>query len=351
MKLQGSFRRLLIIIMTVSAALITAALILFGSGKSEFIDGPLVVNGDSTLKETSFLPDTLTITSWNLGYSGLGAEGEFKADGGNRIFPVNENFVQKHIDNICSFVANDKSDIRIFQEVAKKSHLIYEHDLYNSLKSVLPSFNNVFSPSVHLKHFPVIGRLYVGNCIFSQYKPASSMRYSLPAGDNFFTRPFTLKYNFIVQHYPITGSDKYWSIIDLHFSAFDKGGKLRQKQFEKLKSVLLDEYNKGNYVVAGGDWNQRLAKTNFSYTTEEKYLFWIHDLPEDATPPGWSWGIDPRFPTVRTLERPFHSGENYTCIIDGFLVSPNVTIESVTTINREFSDSDHNPVKIRIRRK
>lgn len=337
--------------MTISVILITAVLMFCRSGKSEFIDGPLVITADSSAEEISVLTDTISITSWNLGYSGLGAEGEFKADGGKRIFPVSNNHVRTHIENISNFIANDNSDIRLFQEMAKKSRLIYGNDLYFEIKSVLSSFYHTFSSSINLKYFPVIGSLCVGNSIFSRCKPVSAIRYALPAGDNWFTRSFTLKYNFILHHYPIAGSDKYWSIIDLHFSAFDKGGELRKKQFKKLIDVLLDEYKKGNYVVAGGDWNQRLLKTNFPYTTEEKYLFWIHDLPEDATPQGWSWGVDSLSPTVRTLERPYKKGENYTCIIDGFLVSPNVKIESVNTVNLEFRDSDHNPVKICIRRK
>jgi len=56
---------------------------------------------------------------------------------------------------------------------------------------------------------------------------------------------------------------------------------------------------------SGGDWNHRLIKTDFPTTTEEKFLFWIHNLPEDFTPNGWQWALDENVPTVRTLEHSY----------------------------------------------
>jgi hypothetical protein len=40
----------------------------------------------------------------------------------------------------------------------------------------------------------------------------------------------------------------------------------------------------------------------------------------------------------------------YTTIIDGFIVSPGVEIERVTTEDLSFMNSDHQPVRLRARR-
>lgn len=40
-------------------------------------------------------------------------------------------------------------------------------------------------------------------------------------------------------------------------------------------------------------------------------------------------------------------GENYVGVIDGFVVSPNVQVQSVTTTDLGFEYSDHHPVTAR----
>ena len=35
-------------------------------------------------------------------------------------------------------------------------------------------------------------------------------------------------------------------------------------------------------------------------------------------------------------------------VIDGFLISPNVTVESVQTVDEGFENSDHNPVLLTV---
>ena len=124
-------------------------------------------------------------------------------------------------------------------------------------------------------------------------------------------------------------------IFNVHMPAFD-GGSLRRRQLIDVLRLLQAEYEAGNHVVAGGDWNLRLAVTSFPYSTAERHKSWVRDLPPDLTPPGWSWAVDASTPTNRTLEQSYRPGVNYTSVIDGFLVSPNVEILGVET---QISDS------------
>ena len=104
-------------------------------------------------------------------------------------------------------------------------------------------------------------------------------------------------------------------------------------------------------MVAGGDWNLRLATTDFPYTTEEKKKAWVRDLPADLIPDGWHWAVDSDTPTNRTLDQPYRPGVNYRSVIDGFLVSPNVEVVGVETRDLDFANSDHNPVLTTLRRR
>ena len=41
-------------------------------------------------------------------------------------------------------------------------------------------------------------------------------------------------------------------------SAYDKGGTSRAQQLALLTKIMSEERAKGNYVIAGGDWNHAI---------------------------------------------------------------------------------------------
>lgn len=291
----------------------------------------------------------ISISTWNVGYGGLGKESDFYIDGGKSILPTSKEITLNHLNNITDFIGNNKSDIYLFQEITLESKTTFKTNIFNMLKNSLNEYNSVYSPSISIQNLPLFGSITSGNSMFSKYIPIISERVALPI-DNKIIFNFK-KHNFIVQRYNIEGTSKDWVIINVHLSAFDKGGKLRDKQLQYIKEFMINEYNDGNYVVIGGDWNHRLIETSFENNTEEKHLFWIKDLPSEFTPEGWQWGVDISEPTVRTLERPYVKNQNYTCIIDGFLASPNVEIIETKCFNLEFEDSDHNPIVIEVRQR
>ena len=51
-------------------------------------------------------------------------------------------------------------------------------------------------------------------------------------------------------------------------------------------------------------------------------------------------------PSCRNADGPYHEGQ-YVLTIDGFLVSPNVTVGEAKVIDTGFRYSDHNPVSMR----
>jgi len=135
-------------------------------------------------------------------------------------------------------------------------------------------------------------------------------------------------------------------LVNLHLEAYDDGaGKLAQTKM--LMEVLQQEYEKGNYVIAGGDFNQSFpnALKVYPVVDEEKWTPGV--LLQSSLPEGWHYAYDTAAATCRLLDQPF----NENCqlyVIDGFILSPNVTAVSAETVDLGFVYSDHNPVKLQV---
>ena len=137
-------------------------------------------------------------------------------------------------------------------------------------------------------------------------------------------------------------------VINVHLAAFDDGN-TRLEQLDSVLEFATREFEKGNYVVVGGDCNLRLNETNFEHTTDDSHLFWLADFPHEKLMDGWQIAADTKVPTVRTLHKPYVKGENYVCVIDGFILSPNIEIVDVRNIDLGFENSDHQPVQLEVK--
>ncbi|HNF68339.1 MAG TPA: hypothetical protein PLL28_03135, partial [Chitinophagales bacterium] len=68
----------------------------------------------------------------------------------------------------------------------------------------------------------------------------------------------------------------------------------------------------------------------------------------DYASEGWIWPYDPDAPTNRHLETPLDD-KTFRTLIDFFLISPNVELLKIKTINNGFDFSDHQPVVMQVR--
>ncbi len=118
---------------------------------------------------------------------------------------------------------------------------------------------------------------------------------------------------------------------------------------EMLKKCMLNEYQKGNYVVSGGDRNLNPPDFNPGQITTGDVVKIITTVIEmDFFSEGWKWAYDSTIPTNRDVSTSYHKGKTKTTIMDYFIVSPNVNIIEVNTIQTEFKFSDHQPVYLKI---
>ena len=138
--------------------------------------------------------------------------------------------------------------------------------------------------------------------------------------------------------------------MNLHLEAYDDGeGKLAQTR--QLMDFLEAEYEKGNYVVAGGDFNQTFPGGLEACPMIDPSLWSPGVLEEASLPEGFSYACDLDTPSCRLLNQPYDPSDTEHTqyyIIDGFIVSPNVTVDAANTLDLGFENSDHNPVELRV---
>lgn len=292
--------------------------------------------------------DTLSITVWNLGYGGLGAESDFIADGGDHMFPPSRAAVRANVDFIAETVAAEEADVLVFQEIAHDGPVNYWVNLRGRVDGALSDRDSAFFADFQTRLLPWPIRLEHGQAIYSDAAIAETDVVPLPAEDSAI---FGVKrrYASLAARLPRETGEPGWTIASVHLAAFDADAAVRTRQLHELMAWAQGEYARGQHVVLAGDWNFQIAETDFPHTTDEEFLFWLFPFPQDALAEGWRIAADATIPSVRTNHKPYVAGENYVTTIDGFIVSPNVAVESVAGVDFQFRHTDHQPVRIRVR--
>ena len=140
-------------------------------------------------------------------------------------------------------------------------------------------------------------------------------------------------------------------LYNLHLSAYTSDGTIATEQLRMLLEEMQGEYDKGNYVIAGGDFNQTFSGTDTSmYPLQSEDLWMCGSLDEEVFSDNWQFAMDNSVPSCRSLDRPYDaSDESFQYyMIDGFIVSDNLKIENIETIDEGFKYTDHNPVKLTV---
>jgi endonuclease/exonuclease/phosphatase family metal-dependent hydrolase len=296
-----------------------------------------------TIENPGALPeagDQLTVTIWNVGYGALGDDADFMADGGQSFRASGRDRIETNLAAITARLARSNSDIHMLQEVAGPGLMTRGVDVRGAVSGAFPDHWTAASASVKTRFVP--GPLAFDHGLFTASRLAVESADLVEITREPGRMGGVLKRAYHVQITRLAGTGR-WSVINAHLSAFDDG-EVRMRQLADVLAVATGEYDRGRRVVIGGDFNQRLAPTDFAYTTTQEDLFWLRDFPVDQLPPGWRVVADPGTPSVRTLERAYAPGENYTAVIDGFIVSPNIQVISVEGRNTGFVPADHQPV-------
>ncbi|MDQ0061077.1 endonuclease/exonuclease/phosphatase family protein [Paenibacillus harenae] len=293
--------------------------------------------------------DSVTATTFNIGYAGLDLGQDFFMDGGKTSRSSSKKQTEANLAAIADFLEKAQSDFFLLQEVDTGSSRSYQIDEAAELSDSLPDYDSTYAINYKVPWVPVpvldpMGKVKSGLMTLSSYQSASHTRYDLPGKESWPVQQMELDRAYIASRFPVEGGREL-VLINLHLSAFDKGGVIRKQQLEFLDGFVRKESDKGNYLIVGGDWNHSLPGTNpDAFDSEQEWPEWLQPFPESFGPEGLQWANDPATPSVRTLDIPYESGINFLAVIDGFLVSPNIEIMSVSGHDLGFANSDHNPV-------
>jgi endonuclease/exonuclease/phosphatase family metal-dependent hydrolase len=323
---------------------------------------PKVKEVISKSEKPSMLNDSLkfTLLTWNIGYAGLDKDMDFFYDGGTKVITPEKN-CQENFSGIEGFLkSNDTIDFIFIQEIDRNSKRSYRIDQYQRLSEKLSGYESSFAKNYDVFFVPLpptnpMGKVLSGIAIFSKFIPESTTRYSLPGHYGFPTQLFQLDRCFMVSRYKINNG-KELVLVNTHNEAFDKGGFIRKAQMESIREFVLNEYNSGNYVITGGDWNQyppdfKPAFNGNRAFTGEIGNFNLVGIESNYMPQEWKWIYDPAIPSFRTVMAAYDPATTPTSVCDIFLVSPNVESVAVKCQNLGFINSDHNPVIIQVKLK
>jgi endonuclease/exonuclease/phosphatase family metal-dependent hydrolase len=291
--------------------------------------------------------DTIEILTWNIGYAGLDSDMDFFYDGGGKTKTGREKTVE-NLDSIKTFLRNSSADFIFLQEVDKNSDRSYRIDITSAIAEAMPRHTAVYATNYRALFVPLpvtspMGKVESGIMILSRNAPLQSVRYAYPVAQPFPKRLFLLDRCFVVCRYPLRNG-KQLVLVNTHNSAFDRQGQQRREEMLVLKDFITAEYDRGNYVIVGGDWNQipplESATPYLNVATEH---FAPLRIPDDFMPASWKWVSDGN-PTNRFLDVPYRKGKTKETLLDFFLVSPNVNPISTERIDKNYANSDHNPV-------
>lgn len=306
---------------------------------------PISISPESPKLEIS---KTLKILSWNVGYAGLNKEMDFFYDGGKMVRPLRKQ-IETNLANINSTLQKHKdADFIFLQELdidSRRSYYINELDYF---KQNLPEYQVAYATNYKVLFVPMpivqpMGKVKAGIATFSKIPSIKSERHTFPFNFSWPLKIFMLDRCFITSEIK-TSNDKKLILINTHNSAFDGTGQLPKAELKFLREYMEKEYNKGNYVLLGGDFN--LSPTTFSKESFNS-LYDINNamvIPSETFDKDWKIVFDPQVPTNRSTASIYQEGVTKVNCLDFYIVSPNIQIESVKCIDLGFESSDHNPV-------
>ncbi len=293
---------------------------------------------------------SFSVLSFNTGYAGLSKDEDFFMDGGTKVEPETRELVEQNIAGISGILADQHTEIYMLQEVdvnSDRSYNIDQTEAYSSELGLPGLFAYNFKAKIVPYPIPMIGKVESGLYTMTGFKTASASRIALPESFSWPVKTCNLKRCILISRIPVEGTDKELVLMNFHLEAYDSGeGKIAQTKL--LASLLQGEYEKGNYVIAGGDFNQ-------IFEGIDKYPIWEDDwvpgmIMNADLPEHYAFAVRDNVPTCRLLNGPYSGNyqDSQVFVIDGFVVSDNIQVDSVENIDVGFEYSDHQPVRLAV---
>lgn len=297
-------------------------------------------------------PNNLSITIWNIGYAGLDKDMDFFYDGGRKVRNSRE-ATRQNLSNIIAFMQTQQSDIWLLQEVDFDAHRSYGIDQSGMIGQAMGNYHLTKAVNYNVPFVPVplrqpMGGVLSGQITLSKSLPRLARRYAYPLIAGWPDRLFLLDRCFVETRYELDNGAEL-VVLNTHNSAFVNKQLLMNKELEVIRNKMLREFELGNYVIAGGDWNMNPPSFRpVNGYGGHRFEAVPVSVPNELLPKGWQVAYDSSIPSNRFLNQPYLKGSTGTTTIDFFLISPNIILKSVKATDLGFGPSDHHPVRIEI---
>ncbi len=340
-------------------------------------DQTLEVTHNSTL-ETININEEYSCITYNLGFGAYSQDFTFFMDTG---YDKNNQKTQGYygkakskeevlfnINGAIDSVLTADVDFIFFQEVDTNSTRSYHVNEYEMITKKFLNYDHSFAINFHSAYLPyplydMHGKSNSGIATFSKYSIQEAYRKEYTIAKDL-SKLFDLDRCFSYSIVKVENGKNLY-LVNSHMSAYDEGGKIRQKQLDELNAFLTMCAQNQDYVIVGGDFNHDLLTYNpqFNYDKINNRAFnmtlkspdWISFFfDENQKSPlvdNYQVIAADNWPSCRNNDIEWDEEETFVCCVDGFIVSNNIEVLVNKNIktglgNKNiagFAFSDHEP--------
>jgi endonuclease/exonuclease/phosphatase family metal-dependent hydrolase len=311
--------------------------------------------GDPELVPTE---EELCAVTYNIGFGAYVPEYSFFMDGGKYSRALSMQEAVNAVNGSMELVKTFKPDFVLVQEVDIKADRSYNVNQLHLVERKFEDFQtleaiNYDSPYLFYPFTSPIGKSKSSIVTSSRYPIQEFTRRSLPMPLDL-TKFLDLDRCYSVSKIEVE-NEKFLYVYNAHLIAYGGNDDIANAQVRMLLDDMRIRVNNGDYVICGADFNHDLTQDSYARFNGEGLVLpgWAQPFPIDLIGEGLVLLKDTRedgvlVPTSRNADKPYTGPADATLvIIDGFIVSENVTVVSVENVDAQFKFSDHNPVVLR----
>ena len=212
--------------------------------------------------------------TYNIGFGAYTPDFSFFMDGGKSSWAKSKDSVLDTVQGAGDLAASLNPDFAMIEEIDLDSTRSYHVNEYDILRNCFPNDYYVFAQNYDsaFLFYPFTqphGSSKSGIGLFSKYPVTSALRRSLPISTSF-SKFLDLDRCYSISRVPVE-IGKELVIFALHMSAYGNSDVIREGQIAMLSADMQKEYEVGNYVLCGGDFNHDLKASDGD---EEEHESW-----------------------------------------------------------------------------
>ena len=356
-KKKGPVAKAFTVIGIVIAAIIVIALGYFAYvfiSYHRLEDHLVIVPYGTTETESLAAGKEMTITSYNIGFGAYSDDYTFFMDGGKESWAFSKDAVYENIDGAMGVIEEQKPDIALFQEVdydgTRSYHVdevaLVQEDMWELGQYAALFAQNYDSPFLMYPITQPHGANKAGIMTFSKAEMFDGIRRSLPIEEGL-SKVLDLDRCYSKVRVQVDNGQQL-VIYNMHLSAYTSKAETAEIQLSMVIQDMQEEYDKGNYCIAGGDFNRDLlgnspeifhtAKLEDNWAQPVNMSLFTDDITLVAP-----FQEADMIASCRNPDKPYEEGD-FVVTVDGFIVSANVEVTYANVIDAGFKYSDHNPV-------